>query len=260
MFTSLLGLALVTKSVLACGGHGDHMHLPTKRMQPGATPSTTWPTVPLEWGNINFLHTTDTHGWLLGHLHGSPPEPNYAGDFGDFASFVEHMRNEADKKGVDLLVIDSGDLHDGNGLSDGFPVGGVNGQKSNEFLSRLPYDVMAIGNHELYQYSVSYDMHTNFAPRLNGRYLSSNVNITVQDGSGNMVSKPLGSRFAKFTTKHKKKITALGVMFEFTGGNTNTTVQKVAAMVNETWFKEAIKDEPDLFLLAGHMPVQKHVP
>jgi hypothetical protein len=74
----------------------------------------------------------------------------------------------------------------------------------------------------------------------------------------------------------KKKITALGVMFEFTGGNANTTVQKVGAMVNETWvslqvgllvemptndahyqFKEAIKEEPDLFLLAGHMPVQK---
>ncbi|KAG8693495.1 hypothetical protein FRC08_009082 [Ceratobasidium sp. 394] len=28
-------------------------------------------------------------------------------------------------------------------------------------------------------------------------------------------------------------------------------------MVNETWFKDAIKEEPDLFLLVGHMPVQK---
>ncbi|KDN43234.1 hypothetical protein RSAG8_06201, partial [Rhizoctonia solani AG-8 WAC10335] len=185
MLAPFLGLALATRGILACGGHGEHAHPPVRRVQPGATPSTTWPTVPLEWGNINFLHTTDTHGWLLGHLHTSPPEPNYSGDFGDFASFVEHMRNEADKKGVDLLVVDSGDLHDGNGLSDGFPVGGVNGEKSNEFLSALPYDVMAIGNHELYQYSVSYDMHANFAPRLNGRYLSSNVNITVQGEQGN---------------------------------------------------------------------------
>ncbi|CAE6516238.1 unnamed protein product [Rhizoctonia solani] len=257
MLAPFLGLVLAARGVLACGGHGDHAHPPVRRMQPGATPSTAWPTVPLEWGNINFLHTTDTHGWLLGHLHASPPEPNYSGDFGDFASFVEHMRSEADKKGVDLLVVDSGDLHDGNGLSDGFPVGGVNGQKSNQFLSALPYDVMAIGNHELYQYSVSYDMHANFAPRLNGRYLSSNVNITVQDERGNSVSKPLGSRFAKFTTKQKKKITAFGVLFEFTGGNTNTTVQKVAAMVSETWFQEAIQEEPDLFLLVGHMPVQK---
>ncbi|CAE6495700.1 unnamed protein product [Rhizoctonia solani] len=257
MIAPFLGLVLAARGVLACDGHGDHVHLPVRRMQPGATPSATWPTAPLEWGNINFLHTTDTHGWLLGHLHTSPPEPNYSGDFGDFASFVEHMRNEADKKGVDLLVVDSGDLHDGNGLSDGFPVGDVNGQKSNEFLSALPYDVMAIGNHELYQYSVSYDMHSNFAPRLNGRYLSSNVNITVQDEQGNSVTKPLGARFAKFTTKQKKKITAFGVLFEFTGGNANTTVQKVAAMVSETWFQEAIQEEPDLFLLVGHMPVQK---
>jgi 2',3'-cyclic-nucleotide 2'-phosphodiesterase (5'-nucleotidase family) len=32
-------------------------------------------------------------------------------------------------------------------------------------------------------------------------------------------------------------------------------VQKVEAMVKEQWFAEAIKEEPDLFLLAGHMPV-----
>ena len=22
----------------------------------------------LKWGQLNFLHTTDTHGWLAGHL------------------------------------------------------------------------------------------------------------------------------------------------------------------------------------------------
>lgn len=38
------------------------------------------------------------------------------------------MKDTAEKKGVDLLVVDSGDLHDGNGLSDGYPVGGVDGQ------------------------------------------------------------------------------------------------------------------------------------
>ncbi|ELU44243.1 vacuolar protein [Rhizoctonia solani AG-1 IA] len=248
-------VVLATTGVFACGGHADHTHVPMRRMQPGATPSTTWPTVPLEWGNINFLHTTDTHGWLLGHLHESPPEPNYSGDFGDFASFVDHMRKEADRRGVDLLVIDSGDLHDGNGLSDGFPVGGVNGQKR---VAEFSFLTVWTTSHELYQYSVSYDMHTNFAPRLKGRYLSSNVNITIQDKSGNTVSKPLGSSEACLIHQSsKKKITALGVMFEFTGGNANTTVQKVATMVNESWFKEAIKEEPDLFLLAGHMPVQK---
>lgn len=64
----------------------------------------------------------------MGHLKASQPEPNYSGDLGDFASFVSRMKDTADKKGVDLLVVDSGDLHDGNGLSDGYPVGGVDGQ------------------------------------------------------------------------------------------------------------------------------------
>lgn len=61
-------------------------------------------------------------------------------------------------------------------------------------------------------------MHTNFAPQLKGRYLTSNVNITVADKQGNPVSIPLGSkciptsihrdpkntrsdRFAKFKTR-----------------------------------------------------------
>jgi hypothetical protein len=39
-------------------------------------------------------------------------------------------------------------------------------------------------------------MHNNFAPCFKGRYLSSNVNITI-----NGVSKPVGSRFAKFKTR-----------------------------------------------------------
>jgi 2',3'-cyclic-nucleotide 2'-phosphodiesterase (5'-nucleotidase family) len=49
-------------------------------------------------------HTTDTHGWLAGHLK----ERNYGADWGDFASFVTHMRAKAARMGVDLLVVDTG--------------------------------------------------------------------------------------------------------------------------------------------------------
>jgi len=31
----------------------------------------------LVWGDFNVLHTTDIHGWLLGHQRTSWPEPNY---------------------------------------------------------------------------------------------------------------------------------------------------------------------------------------
>lgn len=65
-----------------------------------------------------------------------------------------------------------------------------------------------------------------------------------------------------------RKVTSLGVLFDFTGGDKGTSVQKVADMINEKWvgliphlplvtftnltqFSEAIKEEPDVFLLAG---------
>ena len=76
----------------ACGG--DHTHRHARRMS--VSPSLiTPPTRPLQWGDINFIHTTDTHGWLLGHQKASEPEPNYSGDFGDYASFVHHMKRIA---------------------------------------------------------------------------------------------------------------------------------------------------------------------
>ncbi|KAJ7286059.1 Metallo-dependent phosphatase-like protein [Mycena rebaudengoi] len=247
---------LFAVAAAACGddhvheARDDHGHSHIKREFPSAP--LTPPSRPLQWGTLNILHTTDSHGWLLGHQKKSFPEPNYSGDFGDFSSFITHMKEFALKKDVDLLLVDSGDLHDGTGLSDGFPTGGVDAQASNQFFKQLPYDVMAIGNHELYIYNNTLDMHKNFVPHFAGHYLSSNVNITV----GN-VSVPIGRRFAKFKTRKGRAVTALGVLFDFTGNDKGTTVQPVAAMVKEAWFADAIKDEPDLFLLAGHMPVAR---
>lgn len=36
--------------------------------QPEAPEPVAAPMRDLEWGQINFLHTTDTHGWHGGHL------------------------------------------------------------------------------------------------------------------------------------------------------------------------------------------------
>jgi len=68
----------------------------------------------LVWGDINFLHTTDNHGWHAGHLQ----EPQYSADLGDYMSFISHMRRRAAEKDVDLYVLDSGDRAEGNGLWD----------------------------------------------------------------------------------------------------------------------------------------------
>jgi hypothetical protein len=72
-----------------------------------------------------------------------------------------------------------------------------------------------------------------------------------------------------------RRVTSVGVLYDFTGNDRNTTVQKVEDMVNEAWvsrvssiiygahgltptfvqFADAIKDEPDFFLLVGYVPV-----
>ena len=67
-----------------------------------------------------------------------------------------------------------------------------------------------------------------------------------------------------------RRITSLGVLYDFTGNDVNTTVQSVANMVKEQWvsyhrflmistgysdnylqFTEAIAEEPDVFVLVG---------
>ena len=50
-------------------------------------------------------------------------------------------------------------------------------------------------SHELYIYANTYDMYKTFAPKMNGRYLSSNVNITVFDKHGKNVSVPVGGKY-----------------------------------------------------------------
>ncbi|KAG2141993.1 Metallo-dependent phosphatase-like protein [Suillus cothurnatus] len=257
----LAAVTLLCLALCSTACTGDHLHArdghAQKHMEVHEYPRVPLrpPHRPLTWGDLNVIHTTDTHGWLLGHQKLSWAEPYYSGDLGDFSSFVAHMKRIAVEKDVDLLLIDSGDLHDGTGLSDGYPPGGVNAHDSNKFIERLPYDLMTIGNHELYVYADTYDMYTNFVPHLAGRYLTSNVNITIFDSDGKSESVPVGSRYAKFTTRKGRRITSLGVIFNFNENDVNTTVQTVGDMVNEQWFVEAIAEEPDAFVLIGHMPV-----
>ncbi|KAF9257108.1 hypothetical protein L218DRAFT_134986 [Marasmius fiardii PR-910] len=68
---------------------------------------------------------------------------------------------------------------------------------------------MAIGNHELTEYDRALDMHQNFAPAINGYYLSSNVNITYMDNQNNIVNVSIGERFAKFKTRKDVKFRVL---------------------------------------------------
>ncbi|KAG8712084.1 hypothetical protein FRC09_020250 [Ceratobasidium sp. 395] len=103
----------------------------------------------LSWGDVNVLHTTDIHGWVLGHPKPVFPELNWSGTFGDFLSFVNHMRAYAEREKKDLFLVDSGDRRIGHGLTDRLLPGNVNGQLVEQMYQHLEYDVVVPGNHDL---------------------------------------------------------------------------------------------------------------
>ncbi|EEB07841.1 phosphoprotein phosphatase [Schizosaccharomyces japonicus yFS275] len=202
---------------------------------------------PLEWGQLNFIHTTDTHGWLEGHA----TDDRYKANFGEFKSFVQRMKDIAARKNVDLIVIDTGDLHDGTGFSDLTTPDGI---YTDEIFKNLPFDVLTIGNHELYNSDVSKYTYSSFVPHWNGRYLTSNVDI-FDPNTGKQV--PFGKRSYYFTTSHGVRIMAFGFLFNFRGHSSATVVTPVEDAIKTDWFQNDIhRNDVDLFLVLGHIPVR----
>ncbi|PFH55572.1 hypothetical protein XA68_18029 [Ophiocordyceps unilateralis] len=222
-----------------------------KRMQPGASDAIYGPKRPLEWGQVNFLHTTDTHGWLEGHIK----ERNYGADWGDFVSFARRMKQTACHLGVDLLLVDTGDLHDGTGLSDATA---VDGAESMPIFDQIDYDLLTIGNHELYVSEVAYQMLDQYARRWGDKYVTSNVQV-LNRTSGQY--QYVGATHRYFTTAQGLRILAFGVLFDFAGskGNSNASrVLKAVDMVEEDWFKNVLANTGavDLFVVLGHNPAR----
>ncbi|KAL4801753.1 Metallo-dependent phosphatase-like protein [Aspergillus unguis] len=219
-----------------------------RAIQPSAPEPIAVPLRDLKWGQLNFLHTTDTHGWLAGHLQ----EPSYAADWGDYVSFATRMREIAHSRGQDLLVIDTGDRVEGNGLYDSSIPQGL---YTSDILRQQHIDVLSPGNHELYKKKTSEAELLITVPNFRGHYLASNIDI-FHPNTGELVA--LGPRSRKFTTKNQGiRIVSFGFLFDFTMNYNNTVVQPVEETVKENWFQRVLQDqEVDLFLVTGHVPVR----
>ncbi|OQV06182.1 hypothetical protein CLAIMM_10794 [Cladophialophora immunda] len=259
LLTSLLAVATLLGSSHSCddhdwtspvlGGYVDHSlmrkHDLAKRIQPAALPTPPQQIKDLHWGQINFLHTTDTHGWLAGHLL----DDNYSADYGDFADFVQKMKAKADVLGVDLLLIDSGDLHDGTGFGDATT---PNGKLTLPIFKKLPYDLLSIGNHELYTTEIANDTYRNFAPYWGGRYITSNVEFNLTG-----TPTPFSNRYAYWETKMGIRIMSFAFIFNFTGNSNATVVTPVGDAVKQSWFQQQVKrTDVDMFLVAGHITLR----
>lgn len=215
--------------------------------QPGAVEPVPAPMRDLIWGKLNFLHTTDTHGWHGGHLQ----EPQYSADWGDYVSFAEHMRKRADEDGVDLLLVDTGDRVEGNGLYD---ASSPKGKYYYDIYREQDVDIICTGNHELYIASTADGEHLYTVPNFKQNYIASNLDY-IDPKSGEVM--PMAQRYRKFQTKNQKlDVVAFGFLFDFTGNANNTIVQPVRETVREKWFQDAIQEETDVFVVIGHVGVQ----
>ncbi|CAO1619575.1 unnamed protein product [Sympodiomycopsis kandeliae] len=214
------------------------------------------PTRNLTWADIQFLHTTDIHGWFTPHH--SQSLNSYSADWADWISFIEQMKAKAASEGRDLVVVDTGDLITGHGLSDGSPdTNDASGKYSNEIFSRANYDIVTIGNHELYSFEALQEMRRSFIPSFEGRYLTSNVNMTDEDN----VSKPLGSLYHSMVLPQTGlRMTSIGFVFNLTPVHPDRVqTQPPMEMFNTNWFTDLLSSDvardTDLWLLAGHMPL-----
>ena len=162
------------------------------------------------------------------------------------------MRAKAEAAGQDLLVIDTGDRIEGNGLYDASE---PKGQYTFDIVKEQHIDIICSGNHELYKQNSSENEYLITVPNFWGNYLASNLDIH-DPKTGELV--PLAHRYRKFITKNQGiRIVAFGFLFDFQGNYNNTVVQPVADTIKESWFQEAIRDrEVDLFLVTGHVPVR----
>lgn len=215
--------------------------------QPGAASPIAAPMRDLVWGKLNFLHTTDTHGWHGGHLQ----EAQYSADWGDYISFAEHLRKEADDRGVDLLLVDTGDRVEGNGLYD---ASNPKGKYYYDIYREQDVDIICTGNHELYHASTADGEHLRTVPNFQEKYIASNLDY-IDPKTGLQI--PMAQRYRKFQTKNQKlTIVAMGFLFDFTGNANNTVVQPVRETIKEAWFQEAIRENPDVFVVIGHVGVK----
>ncbi|KAF4637576.1 hypothetical protein G7Y89_g499 [Cudoniella acicularis] len=231
-FSALCSLAAAIGSVTACDscyGLTDevvHERL-ARRMQLEAENALTRPKAPLEWGQLNVLHTTDTHGWLEGHLK----ERNFSADWWC-------------------------DLPDETGLSDATSPNRVD---TNLIFNEVNYDLLTIGNHELYVSEIAYERFYYFSRVWGDKYLTSNVQI-INPTTGSF--EYIGKQYRYFTTPQGLRIMAFGVLFDFGGSSNISKVTKAADVIKQQCLIDAVyyKKPIDLFLMVGHNPVRRSDP
>lgn len=158
------------------------------------------------------------------------------------------MKKQADDKGVDLLLVDTGDRIEGNGLYD---ASDPKGRYTYDIFREQDIDIICTGNHELYKADAAAREYDQTVPNFKGNYLASNLDY-INPKTGTQI--PMARRYRKFTTKNQGfKVVAFGFLFDFHRNSNNTVVQDVEKTIKEEWFQQAIREAADIFVVIGHV-------
>jgi 2',3'-cyclic-nucleotide 2'-phosphodiesterase (5'-nucleotidase family) len=217
-----------------CFEFGSPRHLALAQSLP---PPLGVPNLPL--GDIQVLVLTDTHSWVGGH--GDKEGPGMDADYGDVLSFYRQLQQQL--AGRNLFFVMNGDWIDGTGLA-------LNGDASYliPILERMPWDLLNVGNHELYDSKVIdfVSKPAGFLDWWGPKYLSSNIIRT-----NNQVRFGNPYRLLKGPTA---TLLSFGFLYDMTNNDPSVTVQQVETVVEQPWFTDALRTPGvDAILVLAHM-------
>jgi len=196
-------------------------------------------TTAVELKDINLIITTDTHGWVASHSH-SDNDPLLTANYGDVASFVSHVKDQAINSGRgDVFFVNNGDHVEGSGLSDAtlYTSAKIHGAELFPIISQMPFDVLTIGNHDLYDdETVGFMVESGFIGNWDGHYLTSN---TFSSNDHSRIGSPY--IILEGEVKHQK-VMFFGFLYHMKDSCGTITVTDPADEVKEDWFISALAE------------------
>jgi 2',3'-cyclic-nucleotide 2'-phosphodiesterase (5'-nucleotidase family) len=121
------------------------------------------------------------------------------------------------------------------GISNASP---VDGEELFPILMNVPFDAMAIGNHECYGGdTINAMITTNYISSRKGTYLTSNVLLSS-------TMQPLGSRYTVLTGANSGvKLLVFGMLYNMNDHTDVVSVETVESTMASEWFLTALKTE-----------------
>ena len=180
----------------------------------------------LPWSDVNVLIDTDVHSYL----------ERGTTDYGKVLSFYERLKQDH----PNLLFVMNGDWMDGTGLALSLP-------SLTPLLQRVPWDVVTLGNHELYRSDVLETMLADLIPHWGDRFVTSNVHHAGTKQS-------VGRRF-----RIVQRVLCFGFLVQMSHPTPLVEIQLVQDAVQEDWFREVLLQTGDSFdsiLVLAHMDAE----